>query len=327
MRRTRIALVCCALLMVLAACRPAPGAAGPGKVVPVKIAMGFIPNVQFTPMYVALERGYFAEEGIEVTLDYGMETDLLQRLGTNDLQFAIGSGDQVALARGNGLPVRYVLDWYRRFPVCVVSMAEAGINAPQDLVGKTVGIPVTEGASYIGWLAFLKQVGIKPEDVNLQVIGYTQVASLTEKRVDAAVCYAMNEPVQLKAAGYNVNVFYLDQYTGLVSNGIITNDETIKKQPKLVQGVTRAFLRGLRDTLDDPDAAFAITRKAIPEMDDAAAPLQRAVLQECLTFWDGDPLGASDPAHWQESVAFMRDLGILSVALKPEDAYTNQFIK
>lgn len=327
MRMIRIALILCALLVMFVGCRQAPGTAGSGKVTPVKIAMGFIPNVQFTPMYVALERGYFSEEGIEVTLDYGMETDLLQRLGTNDLQFAIGSGDQVVLARGNGLPVKYVVNWYQRFPVCVVSLTEAGINTPQDLVGKTVGIPVTEGASYIGWLAFLKQVGIKPEQVKLQTIGYTQVASLTEKRVDAAVSYAMNEPVQLRALGHNINVFYLDQYTGLVSNGLITNDETIKKQPKLVEGVTRAFLRGLRDTLDDPDAAFAITRKAIPEMDDAAATLQRAVLQECLTFWDSDPLGASAPAHWEESVTFMRDLGLLSTTLKPEDAYTNQFIK
>jgi NitT/TauT family transport system substrate-binding protein len=327
MRMTRIVLILSILLVLVAGCRQAPGAGGSGKTTPLKIAMGFIPNVQFTPMYVALERGYFAEEGLEVTLDYGMETDLLQRLGTNDLQFAIGSGDQVVLARGNGLPVRYVVNWYNRFPVCVVSLTEAGINTPQDLVGKTVGIPVTEGASYIGWLAFLKQVGIRPEQVNLQAIGYTQVASLTEKRVDAAVCYALNEPVQLRTLGYDINAFYLDEYTGLVSNGIITNDETIKKQPKLVEGVTRAFLRGLRDTLDDPDAAFAITRKAIPEMDDATATLQRAVLQECLAYWQGDPLGASEPANWEESVAFMREMGLLSATLKAEDAYTNQFIK
>ena len=113
----------------------------------VTIAMGFVPNVQFTPMYVAIENGYFAEQGVDVVLDYGMETDLLQRLGTGDLQFAIASGDQVALARAAGLPVTMVANWYRRFPVCVVSLAESGIDSPEDLVGKTVGIPVMEGAS------------------------------------------------------------------------------------------------------------------------------------------------------------------------------------
>ena len=167
-----------------------------------------------------------------MTLDYGMETDLLQRVGVDDLSYAVASGDQVVLARANGLPVRYVVNWYRRFPVCVVSMADEGINTPADLIGKTVGMPVMAGASYIGWLAFAEQVGLSATEVNLQVIGYTQVASLVEKRVDAAICYAINEPVQLRAAGEQINVFYLDQYTRLVSNGLITNDDTIAERPR-----------------------------------------------------------------------------------------------
>ncbi len=322
--RVYAGLVACALalLLALAGCRAADTSP-----TAVTIAMGFIPNVQFTPMYMALDRGYFEEEGLQVTLDYGMETDLLQRLASNDLQFAIGSGDQVVLARANGLPVRYVLNWYRRFPVCVVSLAESGIAEPAQLVGKTVGTPAMEGASYIGWLAFRDEVGLAPESVKLQVIGYTQTASLTEKRVDAAICYALNEPIQMAKAGYQLNVFYLDRYTQLVSNGLITNDETIEKQPELVEKVVRAFLRGLQDTIAEPDAAFAVARKAIPEMDEATATLQRAVLDEAISFWQGDTLGASDPAAWEESVSLLAKLGLISAAVKPEDLYTNRFVE
>jgi NitT/TauT family transport system substrate-binding protein len=293
----------------------------------VTIAMGFIPNVQFTPMYVAIERGYFTDEGLEITLDYGMETDLLQRVGANDLQFAIASGDQVVLARANELPVRYVVNWYNRFPVCVVSLAESGIVEPGDLAGKTVGTPAVEGASYIGWLAFAQEVGLDADEVNLQVIGYTQVASLVEERVDAAICYALNEPIQLRTAGYEINAFYLDEYTALVSNGLITNDQTIEAQPELVEKVTRAFVRGLRDTLDDPDAAFDIARAVIPEMDEETARLQRAVLQECLSYWNREPLGANDPAAWQESVSFMRELELIGEGVDAEDLYTNRFVE
>jgi NitT/TauT family transport system substrate-binding protein len=314
-----------ALAVVLSGCTLLQGKAKPPQ--KLTIAMGFIPNVQFTPMYVAIDKGYFAEEGIEVELDYGMETDLLQRVGANQLQFAIASGDQVILARANDLPVKYVFNWYRRFPVCVVSMADKGIAQPQDLVGKTVGIPVTQGASYIGWLAFLDEVGIPPTRVNLQAIGYTQIASLVESRVDAAVCYAMNEPVQLKELGYDTRVFYLDQYTKLISNGIITNDETIQKNPELVQKVVRAFGKGLRDTIADPDGSFAITRKAISEMDEPTAKLQRAVLQEGIAFWQADKLGMSDPAAWEESVAFVKELRLVTVDVAPESLYTNQFVR
>jgi NitT/TauT family transport system substrate-binding protein len=313
------------LVSLLAGCAviPLQGAQEPEE---ITIAMGFVPNVQFAPMYVAMERGYFSEEGIDVTLDYGMETDLLQRVGTGDLRFAVASGDQVVLARASDLPVKYFANWYRRFPVCVVSMADKGITSPEALVGKTVGIPVTKGASYIGWLAFLEQVGIPREEVNLQSIGYTQVASLTEDRVDAAVCYAMNEPVQLRAAGHEINVFYLDEYTNLVSNGLITNEETIGEYPDLVRGVARAFLRGLQDTLNDPDAAFEITREAIPEMEDETAELQREVLQECLDFWRTETPGKSSPEAWRESVDALTTFGLLTEDVESETLYTNEFI-
>jgi len=324
--RRRVFMLSFCLLLFLAGCAN-PKQGGTGELRRITIAMGFIPNVQFAPMYVALERGYFREEGLDVVLDYGMETDLLQRVGSNELQFALASGDQVILARANGLPVQYILNWYRRFPVCVVSMADQGITEPQHLIGKTVGTPAMAGASYIGWLAFLDEVGIPPDSVKLQVIGYTQVASLVEKRVDAAICYALNEPIQLTQAGYKINVFYLDRYTKLVSNGLITNDQTIKKEPKLVQSVVRAFLRGLRDTLEDPDAAFEITRKVIPEMDESAAKLQRAVLQECLKYWQGEKLGESRPEDWEESVMFLKKLKLLTTDVKPTTLYTNKFIK
>lgn len=323
MKRTTCLL---AVLLILSVLLSGCGFGAPRTPSEVTIAMGFIPNVQFAPMYVAIERGYFREEGLDVALDYGMETDLLQRLGANELQFVVGSGDQAILARANELPIKYVVNWYRRFPVCVVSLAEAGIDTPADLVGKTVGTPVLAGASYIGWLAFLQQVGIAPEQVNLQVIGYTQVASLTEKRVDAAICYAMNEPVQMAAAGLQTNVFYLDEYTRLISNGLMTNDNTIKQHPELVQGVVRAFMHGLQDTIADPEAAFAITRRAIPEMDDQTATLQRQVLQECVTFWSGEALGASVPEDWETSVRFMEQLGLIAPGLKAADVYTNRFV-
>jgi len=311
-------------LLVLSGCAvPARGTHFP---VQVKLAMGYIPNVQFTPLYVAKERGYFAAEGIDLVFDYGLETDLLKLLAANERQFVIGSGDQVALARGNGLPVRYVMNWYRRFPVCVVALAGSGIEKPADLVGRTVGIPVLEGASYIGWRAFLDSVGIAPDKVNLQVIGYTQAASLTEKRVDAAVCYALNEPVQLRTAGYDLRVFYLDQYANLPSNGLITNERTIKEHPELVRGMVRAFLRGLADTIADPDAAFAIAKKVVPEVGGQNEALQRAVLAECIQYWQGKPLGRSDPASWQAVVEALVKLKLLSGPIDPESLYTNRFI-
>jgi len=292
----------------------------------ITLAMGFIPNVQFAPFYVAVDKGYFADENLAISFDYGMETDLLKLVGAGELRFAVASGDQVVLARAQGLPVVYVLNWYRKFPVCVVSLKEKGIKGAKDLVGKRVGIPATEGASYIGWRALLHAEGIDEAQVNLQVIGYTQVASLTEGRVDAAVCYALNEPVQLSQAGYAPDVTYVADYANLVSNGLITNEQTIAERPELVQKLVRAVLRGLRYTIEHPDEAFAICKKHVPEIAGDNEALQKAVLAESIKFWQGERLGHSDRAAWEESQRFMREIGLIDAEVDVETLFTNQFV-
>jgi len=341
MRRIRLIpnSLLCLLIIALGGCGPVlslpkgpsqptatPTPPAPPAPEEITLAMGFIPNVQFAPFYVAEDKGYFAEENLAVNFDYGMETDLLKLVGVGELRFAVASGDQVILAQAQGLPVVYVLNWYRRFPVCVVSLKEKGISGAKDLVGKTVGTPAAEGASYIGWRALLHAEGIDEAQVNLQVIGYTQVASLTEGRVDAAVCYALNEPVQLSQAGYSINVIYVDDYANLVSNGLITNEQTIAEQPELAQGLVRAVLRGLRYTIEHPDEAFAICKEHVPEIAGDNESLQKAVLLESIKFWQGDRLGYSDRAAWEESQRFMRQIGLIDAEVDVEKLFTNQFV-
>lgn len=324
MKTLRFALVLLALLAVIAAsgCKPTPR-----PTQEVTLAMGYIPNVQFAPLYVAVKKGYFAEEGIQVKFDYGWETDLLKLVGTNELKFAVASGDQVILARSQGLPVVYVMNWYRRYPVSVTALADSGIRTPQDLVGKTVGIPVTYGASYVGWRALLYATGISPESVTLQAIGYAQVPALVERQVDAAVCYVMNEPVQLAQAGYAIVDMPVSDYIDLVSNGFITNEQTIQKEPDLVQGMVRAALRGLEYTLDHPDEAFETSLEFIPEMKSADIPLQKAVLSKSVEVWRSDHLGESSQAAWQASVDFMKAVGLIQTSPAVEQLFTNRFVE
>lgn len=296
----------------------------------VRLAMGFIPNVQFTPFYVAADRGYFAEEGIQIEFDYGWETDLLKLVGSDELQFAIASGDQVILARSQELPVVYVMNWYRRFPVCVVSLAQTGIKEPEDLVGRRVGTPATYGASYIGWRALLDAVDLDEADVELISIGYTQVAALSEGQVDAAICYAMNEPVQMEAAGESVDVLYVADYANLVSNGLITNERSVLERAELVQGMVRAALRGLAYTLQYPDEAFDIALKFVPEAasDAETEAVNRAILDKSVEFWSAgsSELGRSDEAEWQAAQRIMQEMGLVEAEGTVNDMFTNQFI-
>lgn len=308
----------------------APGVSSPtaASLTPVTVAMGFVPNVQFAPFYVAMEKGYFADEGLDVTLDYGMENDIVQLVGTGKLQFAVASGDQVLLARAKELPVVYVATWYKRFPTALASLT-LDVSNPKSVEGHTVGLPGLFGANYIGWLALAQAAGIDQDKVKLESIGFNQVPVLVEKRVDAIVVYANNEPIQLEAQGYkDVKVADVSDYIDLVANGLITNETTMKEHPELVQGVVRGFLRGLQETIDHPDEAFdLVVKQYVPEAGGENVAIQRQVLEKTLEYWRANPLGESDPAAWKTSHDFMREAGLLDSDLDVSAAFTNRFVE
>ncbi len=330
-----LAIALLALSTPLLACTPAaPPTVTPAATVhptthperhEVILSMGFIPNVQFAPFYVAVEKGYFAEEGIDLQFDYGMESDLLKLVGTGGRQFVVGSGDQVLLARSQGLPVVYVMNWYRKFPIAVVALGD-WFREPADLEGHTVGIPGLFGASYVGWQALAYSSGLDDRKVQIETIGFTQVASLTEGKVEAAVVYAANEPLQLRQAGYEPHALYVSDYADLVANGLITNEETIANEPNLVAGMVRASLRGLTDTLADPEGAFDLVLRHVPEAGGENRQAQMAVLNESLKFWHSEALGVSNPESWVASETFMRESGLLTAPVDVGQAYTNRFV-
>lgn len=322
------------LILSLAGCTPPPAAtplppAATPTPVSVTLGLGYIPSVQFAPFYVAIEKGYFAREGIAVELEHGFETDFLKLLGTNERQFIVASGEQVIIGRSQGLPVTYVVAWYRRFPVVLFAPADKGITAPQDLVGKRVGIPGLFGASYVAWKALVYAAGVPEDEVTLESIGFTQAAAVSEGRVDAALDYTVNGPVQLRLAGKEVIEIAVDDYLAIPSNGLVTNEATIAAHPDLVEKVTRAMLSGIRYTLDHPDEAFAISLKFVPEAAQQEA-VNRAIFDASLALWqpgEGERLGFTDPAIWPPTAEFMLKAGLIDKAVVTDGLWTNRFVE
>lgn len=294
--------------------------------IPMRLTMGFIPNIQFAPIYVAIEKGYFLDAGFDVILEYGNEADAVALVGAGEQTFVIASGEQILLARAQGLPVTYVAAWYGEYPVGVVSLVEERIRVPENLAGTRVGLPGLYGASYIGFIALLDAGGLTEDDVTMLSIGFNQVEAIVTEQIQSAVVYLANEPVVLRSQGYDVDVIGVADYLQLVSNGLVTNEETIEQNPEMVRAFVGAMLMGIADTVENPIEAYEISKNFVENLADADTDLQRQILAESITMWQTDRLGYSEPAGWINMQQVLLNMGLLTEPQDLDKAFTNEFL-
>jgi len=304
----------------------APSAASGKSLTTVKVAFSYIPNVQFAQFYMADAKGRFAAEGIKAQFDYGSSTDLMQLTARGDRDFLNASGDEVALARAQGLPVVYVASVYQQYPIAVFAPKGKGLTDAQSLTKLKVGIPSRNGANYIGLKAILYANKIDESKVNLQEIGFSQVQSVQQGKVDAGIGYLNNEPVQLRAQGVDVDVLRVVDVYNLPSAGIVTSEKMLADHPDTVRAFLRAMIAGMRDTQADPKGAFATVLQIVPEAA-KSADVQQQVLAATIDL-SGDPAkyGTIDPAAWTRMATFMKETALVKGGPKPEEMYTTKFL-
>jgi NitT/TauT family transport system substrate-binding protein len=325
---SRLLLTTVLLLLLITACAPQATPVPEASLVTVRLPVGYIPNIQFAPLYVAMHKGYYREAGIELEIDYSFETDAVTLVGADELQFSIVSGEQVLLGRAAGLPIVYVLAWYQEFPVGVAALGADTLQEPADMRGMRIGTPVLYGASYIGYRALLNAGGLSESDVTTDVIGFNQVEALTAGQQDAAVVYIANEPTQISSLGYDVSVLRVSDYLTLVANGLLTNETTLQNNPDLVRRMVEATYRGIADTLADPDEAYEISLQYVENLDQANQDVQKQVLATSIEHYqDGENrLGYSDPQSWENMQDILLQMGLIDTPLDLSQAYTNEFL-
>ena len=322
----KLVLITVAVAFVLSACANSQSTNEAGALTRIRLPMGYIPNIQFAPFYVAVEKGYFREAGIELEFDYDFETKGVELVGAGELPFAIASGEQVLLARAQGLPVTYVAAWYQQYPVSVVAKSELGVLVPQDLKGKKIGLPGLFGANYVGLRALLFEAGMSESDVTLDAIGFNQVELVATDQQNIIVGYAANEPIQLRAQGIAVTEMRVADYVQLASNGILANEKVIADDPELVRAFVGAFLRGLADTIADPDEAISLSASSIPNFADLDADVQKETLETSIEQWKAERLGYSDPQAWENMQNVLLDMALITEEMDLTRAFTNDFI-
>ena len=292
----------------------------------ITLPVGYVPDIQFAPLYVAIEKGFYQDEGLDVSLDYSMENDNTVLVGTGNLTFAIVSGEQVLLARAQQLPVVYVMSWYHQYPVGIAAKTSAGIKTVADLRGKKIGLPGLYGTSYIGAMALLDSAGLTAKDVTLDSIGYNQVAALMADKEDAIVIYTANEPLQLAKQGVDYTLLKTSDAVELVANGLITNEKTIQENPELVRKMVRATLKGIQYAQDNPDEAFQISEKYVQNLSTSDVQLQKQVLQNSIEMWKTSTPGKTDKQAWENMQSILLKMGLLTKSLDITSAFSNDYL-
>lgn len=290
----------------------------------ITVGMPYIPNVQFAAFYVAKERGYFAQEGLDVNFDYNFENDVVQRVATGaGIDFALASADTVLLARAQNVPVKAVLATSQFIPVGFISKQDVALARPEDLKGKVIGIPGRFGASYFGLNALLLKAGLTEADVTIQEIGFNQTPALIEDKVQVISGYINNEPILLEKSGVPVNVLRVGDFYAVGSDHLIVSEAFLTSDRAIVQAFIRALRKGMQAAIDDPAAAHADALKQIPEAKQGDTTVSLAVMNETTPLWQAEnvAVGTINPDAWKNSEAVLLAMGALKQPIESTSAY------
>ena len=283
----------------LGACQGAEEAGSSASAAPVEISVRLpipVVDVAFSPYYLAQDEGYFADEGLSVTIEPGSaELNPVRMVEAGVDEFAVLGGPELlmsARANGAGLVGIALIHADANFPV-ILSLAESGIDTPAALNGKRIGFFLAHISTDV-LRAFLSQESVDYTEVD---IGFNY-STLLSGQVDASWAFRTTAGITLPAQGVELNVIDPGDY-GITSQGhlVVTHERTIAESPDLVRAFLRAVAAGAQHGIDHPGDAVASAMRRDTNFTEQIGNAQIAIYNETIQrnrvfgWMDADMLG------------------------------------
>jgi NitT/TauT family transport system substrate-binding protein len=310
------------LAVLLVACQgPAATSTPPAELREVTLLLGYRPDVQFAPFYVAQREGHFADAGLEVTIEHKQAPDVQRLVASGQAEFGVADATDVMIARTSGFPIRYVSTLYQSFPVALIGAAGAVPDDPAELAGLAIGTPGPFGSSWHALTAILDAGGLTVDDITLREYPqFNQAEGFANGDVDLITGFRNNEPLRIASRGIEPALLTLDDLAPLPGPGVIVGDELLADDPELVRAFTAAVAAAQAEVIADPDVGFAAAEATVPTI--AEDPdLARAVLDATVELWEGDGFadGAVDRDLWAAGYETMLRLGFIDGSVELDE--------
>ncbi|MDR5695986.1 MAG: ABC transporter substrate-binding protein [Armatimonadota bacterium] len=295
-----------------------------GAATSVTFMLDWFPNPDHVPVYVALQKGLFSQEGLRLRLQIPADpNDPLKLVAAGKVDIAISYQPTVTIARSQGLPVKSVGILIGQPLNTIMFLADSGIRTPADLKGKRIGYSVA-GFEEALLSAVAASGGLQKGDYQLINIAFNLTPALLSRQVDAVVgAYRNFERIQLELKGKKVGMFEVEKYgvPEYYELVVIASDQTIQKQPEMVKRFIRALSRGIAQTRENPQEALNTFFVANPKLRDE---LNRRAFFATLPYFARSQVQSRE--RWQRFQDFLFAHGVITKKSPVDELFTNAFV-
>jgi NitT/TauT family transport system substrate-binding protein len=303
---------------------------------PVKVALDWKFEGPAAPFLVAIDRGYFTAEGLDVSIDPGNgSVEPINRLASGSHDIGFGDINTLIKARdqNSAPPIKAVFMVYNKPPFSIVTRKTRGIASPKDLEGKRLGAPAGDGA-FAQWPVFAQVNGIDAAKVKIENIGFAvREPMLAAGQVDAITGYSFSSYISLKDRGVPVDDIVLmlmaDYGLKLYGNAIVVGRKFATEKPEAVRAFLRAFLQGLRETVRDPSEALesVLRRNDVAKKETELERLRMALRDNILTpEVKHNGFGTIDPGRLEAAIEQIGLSYKFKTRLNPGDVFDPSFL-
>lgn len=293
----------------------------------VTVVLDWTPNTNHTGLYVAKEKGYFKDEGLDVDIIQPGEAGADQLVAAGKAQFGISAQESITEARIQGVPIVSIAAIIQHNTSGFASPKEKNITSPKDFENKTYGgwgAPVEKAVLD----SLMKKEHADVEKTKIINMGETDFFTAVKRDIDFAWIYYGWTGVEAELRGEKINMVYLTDYSNKLdyyTPVLTTNEKMIEKDPETIKHFLAATSKGYTYAIDHPDDAADLLIKAVPDLDSKLVKASQKWLspkyQDDAARW-----GEQKQEIWENYASWMYDNHLLDKKLDSKKAFTNQYL-